>query len=407
MFRDTSNLFSFWLCIFNSAYFIITPNVITFTQFLKILDMRGIFIIIIITFSFCSSFSQPIIPVRNFNFKPVMDENSGGIWEPFKTSWYNEKDSSTYKNIARSVDSFFVNKAGWPDYGDLMVPDFEVKVKALWFGDSIFFLLQRLDDNYVTGYNNNGSVDETVAEGLINRDATTLYFYFSNDSARLDTTYNFSDSVAWLRFGWQSDDVEAKLLTGDMVNSFDDFHAEAIQWCEEPYCYTKIGISLDEHAPYIKDSIEANIAKYGIGYFGFAIDATENDKEIGEAPFGIQTRAHWYKDMGESALDFVSDWGWLWFVHDTLAYHSPVHNSVINFASVYPNPANDFLNVTLLEGFESDYRLVDIMGRVVLSGYFYEQENRLDTQNLLPGAYYLVLNDRRGNLLTRKVLIIN
>jgi hypothetical protein len=352
-------------------------------------------------------FSQAKYKTYNFNVKPAMDKSADGIWKPFKLfGQYIDKDT-IYYDIPRAADSIYILNPGSPNYGDLAVLDLETKVKSLWYGDSVFFLFQRLDDIWVTGYNDDESVDTTVIEGLENRDASTIYFYLSCDSARLTTTYNFSDSVAWLRFGWKTNDVEGKLPSGEMVNSMEGFHAEAVQWSDGAYSYAKIGISLYDLAPFVSDVMESQVKNTNIGfaYFGFAIDACENDKEVGNDVFGLQTRSYWPSSFGESALEYVPDWGWLYFIKDQFQY-SGIDESKIEYASIYPNPAKEYLNISLLDGYNPDYRLIDIMGREVFSGTLSERESSISVQNLPAGSYFLVLTDKKANSLTRKVLIM-
>jgi hypothetical protein len=352
-------------------------------------------------------FSQAIYKTYNFNVKPKMDKSADGIWKPFKLfGQYIDKDT-IYYDIPRSADSLYISSVGLPNFDDLGVPDLETKVKSLWYGDSVFFLFQRLDDIWVTGYNDNESVDTTVKEGLENRDASTIYFYLSCDSARLTKTYNFLDSVAWLRFGWKSNDIEGRLPSGDTVYSLEDFHAEAVQWSDGAYNYAKIGISLYDLAPFVSDVMESQVKNTNIGfaYFGFAIDACENDKEVGEDIFGLQTRAFWPSSFGASALEHVPDWGWLYFKKDKFQY-TGIQESKIEYASIFPNPANEYLNISLLDGYNPDYRLIDIMGREVLSGTLSERESSLSLQNLPAGSYFLVLTDKKANSLTRNVLIL-
>jgi hypothetical protein len=367
--------------------------------------MRNLLLIGISIFIANSAFSQSgVLKTYNFNKKPAMIEDAAGIWQPFKTSWYDETDSITYENIPRHTDSIYINTPGLPNFGDLNVPDLEVKIKSLWVGDSIFFLFQRLDDISVTGYTAGGDVDETVLEGLENRDASTLYFYFSSDSARQDTVFNYSDSIAWLRFVWQSDDVLGRLPSGDSVESWAGFHAESIQWCDGPYCYAKIGISLGELAPHVPEMMDALLSDLGVAYFGFTVDVTDNDKEIEPAPYGIQTKAHWYADMGESVLDDVPEWGWLWFYHDTLNFTTGVKNNSINLASVYPNPVSDYLNVSL-NGFEQgSYSIFDLTGRTIITGILTGRDNSVYVGNIYQGTYFIRISDSNNNFSTLKFI---
>lgn len=368
--------------------------------------MRKIFLVQLIAFIAININAQSgVLRTYNFNKKPLMDESIDGIWQPFTISWRDVINDTTYHNIPLNTDSLYINAVGWPNFGDLKVPDLETKVKSLWYGDSIFFLFRRLDDEYVTGYNTNSTVDESVAEGLENRDATTLYFYFSCDSARQDAVYNFSDTIAWLRFGWKSEDVEGKLPSGELVNSMEGFHAESVQWCDESFCYTKVGISLaelDENVPRIMDSL---MNKLGAAYFGFAMDVCENDKEIEGDLFGLQTRVYWPYDFGASALENVSDWGWLWFFQDTLIF-TPTNNPDFEVAKVYPNPVSEYLNISLLEDDHGSYEILDITGRNIMSGRLVGRDNSLYVAEIEKGTYLIRIATIKGKSSTLKFIKI-
>jgi hypothetical protein len=366
--------------------------------------MRKFCFVVFIAFITITGHTQSgVLRTYDFHKKPLMDQSADGIWKPFTVSWYDKVNDKYYFNIPLHTDSTYISAVGLPNFGDLKVPDLETKVKSLWYGDSLFFLFQRLDDIYVTGYNSNGTVDATVAEGLENRDASTLYFYLSCDSLRQDSIFDYSDSVAWLRFGWKSDDVEGKLPSGEIVHSLEDFHAEAIQWTDGPYSYAKIGLSIAELAPYMPHKIDSLFDTLKVAYFGFAMDVSENDKEVDNGLFGLQTRTYWPYDFGESALENVPDWGWLWFYRDTLIF-TPINDSKVEIAAVYPNPVSEYLNITLFELEQGSFDIYDIMGRNIMSGRLTGRDNSLYIEEIEQGTYFIRITNSNGQNSTLKFI---
>ncbi|MBN1118365.1 MAG: T9SS type A sorting domain-containing protein [Bacteroidales bacterium] len=347
------------------------------------------------------------IRTKSYNFSPAMDESFTGIWQEWEREIpkYDTGTSTVFHEGA--PDSAYILIPGLPNTGDVSVPDYELKMKTLWNNDTIFFLFQRLDDEYVTGYGTNGSADASVAEGLDNKDATKIYFYFSSDSTRLDSVYNFSDSIAWLQFGWQSDDMEGRFPDGSMTNSWEDYHARCVQWCEGDYCFAKISISLKDIAPFAVETIHNDINKLGYCHIGFTVEATENDKEVEvEGEYVLQTRTFWNADFGYTAYDDVSDWGWLIFLIDEENNYSTSVKSVnYNFANIYPNPAGSHIWINLDEPGEAAYKIFDLTGRQLLSGVLVNSTNELDIQQLATGTYLVSVQKTNGQSLTKKLLV--
>lgn len=61
-------------------------------------------------------------------------------------------------------------------------------------------------------------------------------------------------------------------------------------------------------------------------------------------------------------------------------------------AFVYPNPANDILNIELKDHKEYNYSISDVNGRVVLENQFTDK-CQIDLDHLSPGVYQLVISD--------------
>jgi hypothetical protein len=74
--------------------------------------------------------------------------------------------------------------------------------------------------------------------------------------------------------------------------------------------------------------------------------------------------------------------------------------------SVYPNPARDYINVTLPLGSES-FELVDILGRIARSSELKSTSIglKLSLQGLEEGIYNLIVHIAGGNVLIRKIIV--
>ncbi|MEO6301985.1 MAG: T9SS type A sorting domain-containing protein, partial [Bacteroidia bacterium] len=66
-----------------------------------------------------------------------------------------------------------------------------------------------------------------------------------------------------------------------------------------------------------------------------------------------------------------------------------------NNIAIYPNPAGNFVTIEVKEQFiNSNYKLVDQLGREVLSGKIHQMINTVDIEGLNPGCYFLVIEDK-------------
>jgi hypothetical protein len=67
-----------------------------------------------------------------------------------------------------------------------------------------------------------------------------------------------------------------------------------------------------------------------------------------------------------------------------------------NTLAVYPNPANDFISIVINESLvNSNYTIVDQLGRSVLTGKLHDSVNRVDIEKLTAGYYILVLDGKK------------
>lgn len=79
-------------------------------------------------------------------------------------------------------------------------------------------------------------------------------------------------------------------------------------------------------------------------------------------------------------------------------------NSISNF-TIYPNPANNFINLELPEGYRSslNYRILDLKGSELMSGITNKSSN-IDVSNLASGVYFVKIEDSKS--ISIKKLII-
>jgi hypothetical protein len=77
--------------------------------------------------------------------------------------------------------------------------------------------------------------------------------------------------------------------------------------------------------------------------------------------------------------------------------------------SVYPNPASDWIMVSLGDGIDVrpvHYRLVDLAGRIVVNGITAEKQFKINIRNLGTGMYMLKLYNGNGfELDTEKIIV--
>lgn len=380
------------------------------------MQMRRILLLLVFTVISAAVFSQKFYTSRNYKYKPKMDTTTDGIWTP-------SIDVDTVE-----IDSAYIEISSVPNNYDLGIVgnlDLELKYKSFWFDttSTFYFLFRRLDDTIVNGFNSDGSNDVSVKDSLVNRDATAIYFYVRKDSVpnNSEKSYN-ADSITWLRFVWDSDTMEAQLPGGEIVNTFEEYHTEIIQWKSGAYHWAKLAIHMGEIAPWLFmprtdtvgwDTIDntpvpiLNTITFDTSLVAFEVELNENDKEIEPAPFALQTRAYWGSDVGENALEGVSNWSYMYFISSSFSYTPPssLKFAQQDFASVYPVPAIDQLTIHLDNYDKVNYSLYDLTGRLLISDQFEGVRKEINVSGLNSGTYIMRIRDSKGNYMTRKVLI--
>jgi hypothetical protein len=80
-----------------------------------------------------------------------------------------------------------------------------------------------------------------------------------------------------------------------------------------------------------------------------------------------------------------------------------IGNSAIDF-SVYPNPVNDVLNITISEN-NTSIALFDIVGKNVTEMELMNGNNTLNIENLKPGIYFYSIKKGRDIIETEKIIV--
>lgn len=81
-----------------------------------------------------------------------------------------------------------------------------------------------------------------------------------------------------------------------------------------------------------------------------------------------------------------------------------VNDSDMSALEIYPNPANEFIQINLKRNKSLNYKLLDTSGKVVLSGHLTELNSKISTSSLLNGNY--ILNLKGENVKYSQKIII-
>ncbi len=73
-------------------------------------------------------------------------------------------------------------------------------------------------------------------------------------------------------------------------------------------------------------------------------------------------------------------------------------------ATIYPNPAEDFLNIQASLYEDVSYLLYDEMGKLILQGRLLSEKTSLEVNQLATGRYSLILNNSKENLKTFNII---
>lgn len=81
-------------------------------------------------------------------------------------------------------------------------------------------------------------------------------------------------------------------------------------------------------------------------------------------------------------------------VYINVLLNTALHSLVNNNLNIYPNPAKDFVNIDALED-RFNYRIIDIHGRILISGVSTSEKFRIDLSELVPGIYYIIIDNKK------------
>ena len=82
-----------------------------------------------------------------------------------------------------------------------------------------------------------------------------------------------------------------------------------------------------------------------------------------------------------------------------------IENHVPSYeATIYPNPAEDFLNIQASLYEDVSYLLYDEMGKLILQGRLLSEKTSLEVNQLATGRYSLILNNSKENLKTFNII---
>ena len=82
-----------------------------------------------------------------------------------------------------------------------------------------------------------------------------------------------------------------------------------------------------------------------------------------------------------------------------------IENHVPSYeAIIYPNPAEDFLNIQASLYEDVSYVLYDEMGKLILQGRLLTEKTSLEVSQLATGRYSLILNNSKENLKTFNII---
>lgn len=69
--------------------------------------------------------------------------------------------------------------------------------------------------------------------------------------------------------------------------------------------------------------------------------------------------------------------------------------------NVSPNPVNDILTIDVMGDLAKELKLVDVLGNVVYTG----KGGNVDVSGFNNGVYFLIAEDKKGNLLNQKIMV--
>ncbi len=87
----------------------------------------------------------------------------------------------------------------------------------------------------------------------------------------------------------------------------------------------------------------------------------------------------------------IEEWGTPYTCSDLLNVAEIEKNPVL---SIFPNPFNNQLNLTLASGYINNLKIFDVSGRLVLDRQLNQKHISLSVENLQPGLYFILINNQ-------------
>lgn len=250
-------------------------------------------------------------------------------------------------------------------YDDTLYQEFEIT-------DSIYSLVPT-DNNglpIATSHTRSGSADLTAFTPCIkyeNSNASRLYakgFYFSakNDSASLD-----QEEFNIVCYQWDNDFDPQAATYGDNFTSLTEiankiYNMEGDLQGVMTYVPFDQGISLDNDTKYLFCLTPTTNAEINLG-FNDVIDYGLNNWNFSESvhPMRVTTTSDtWYSGFTTNAVPAFG------ILTDEIANIGIFENSAIE-GTVYPNPANDAVNISINAEGDANLIVTDISGKVVMN----------------------------------------
>jgi hypothetical protein len=92
-------------------------------------------------------------------------------------------------------------------------------------------------------------------------------------------------------------------------------------------------------------------------------------------------------------------------ITDTVTGIQPVHK--LNGVSLFPNPASEYVNISVEGDYAPcQYTLMDVCGRLILSGRLTSTQSRIEIADLKKGIYFIQLSNGSGELMKPGKIII-
>lgn len=171
-------------------------------------------------------------------------------------------------------------------------------------------------------------------------------------------------------------------------------------------------------------SFEISEPNYGIAdYWIFKIDSTGNkiwDKRFGGPGYDNASNfvimpdtsifLFGYADSGTTAIKTDAGKGGydFWIVHFKYGYNTVSVNELTiqnNLITVYPNPAQDIINITSSQNFSaSQFLLYDAMGRISIRKQVSSIKTEINVKHLLQGIYFYEVRDIEGKAVYGKIV---